>query len=85
METKICKQIYIEPAQEKMLKYLAGSFGVPEAEIIRQALEQHLQRMQLPERTRSAWQAERVYIAQRAAMQPTMNKRTWSREDLYDR
>jgi hypothetical protein len=85
MPVKVRKQIYLEPAQESMLKRIAGATGVPEAEIIRQAIDRHLQRVQLPRRDRRAWVAERAYLAQLVALGPVAGARAWQREDLYER
>lgn len=40
--SKIRKQIYLDPAQEALLKRLAGATGLAEADLIRQALDRHL-------------------------------------------
>jgi hypothetical protein len=85
MPVKIRKQIYLEPAQETLLKRIAGATGVPEAEIIRQAIDRHLQGVRLPRPHRGAWAAERAYIAQLVATGPAEGKRSWRREDLYER
>ncbi|NNJ11670.1 ribbon-helix-helix domain-containing protein [Chloroflexales bacterium ZM16-3] len=84
MATKIRKQIYLEPAQETMLKRIAGATGVPEAEIIRQAIDRHIQRVQVSRRDRRAWAAERDYLAQLVAAGPVAGARAWRREDLYE-
>ena len=51
MATKIRKQIYIEPAQETFLKQVTTQTGVSEAELIRQAIDQHIKLMR-PHQTR---------------------------------
>jgi hypothetical protein len=43
MASKIRKQIYIEPDQNTVLKRLSEECGMPEAEIIREAITQHVQ------------------------------------------
>ena len=42
MVTKIRKQIYIEPAQEILLKQITTQTGISEAELIRRAIDQHI-------------------------------------------
>ena len=67
MPVKVRKQIYLEPAQESMLKRIAGVTGVSEAEIIRQAINRHLQQVRMPPRGRRAWIVGRAYLAQLVA------------------
>lgn len=85
MTVKVRKQIYLEPTQDALLKRIAGATGVPEAEIIRQALDRHLQYGQLPRRDHQAWAVEQAYLAQLVALGPTEGRRSWQREDLYER
>jgi hypothetical protein len=40
------KQIYLEAAQDRLLKRLAAEAGVSEAEVIRQAVARHAARIQ---------------------------------------
>ncbi|WP_202976773.1 hypothetical protein [Candidatus Oscillochloris fontis] len=85
MPVKIRKQIYLEPIQETMLKRIAGVTGVTEAEIIRQAIDRHLQSVQMPRRDRRIWAVEQAYLAQLVALGPVEGARSWRREDLYER
>ncbi|HMO58876.1 MAG TPA: CopG family transcriptional regulator [Roseiflexaceae bacterium] len=85
MPVKVRKQIYLDPAQESMLKRIAGATGVSEAEIIRQAIDRHLQHVLPPRRDRRAWAAERAYLAELVALGPVAGSRSWRREDLYER
>ncbi|NWF79643.1 MAG: ribbon-helix-helix domain-containing protein [Chloroflexi bacterium] len=85
MPVKVRKQIYLEPAQEMQLKQIAGAIGVPEAELIRQAIDRYLQRPQLPRRDRRAWAAERAYLAQLVASGAVPGGRSWRREELHER
>jgi hypothetical protein len=85
MASKVRKQIYIEPEQETLLKRLSSEAGVPEAELIRQAIDQHLQARRHPRRDLQAWEAERAFIAELIAKGPVPGGRTWKREDLYER
>ncbi|MBI3942648.1 MAG: ribbon-helix-helix domain-containing protein, partial [Chloroflexi bacterium] len=79
------KQIYIEPEQEERLKRLAAETGITEAEIIRDAIDQHLLMRRSPRRNLSAWEAELAFIRQLIQAGPVPGGRTWRREDLYDR
>ena len=87
MATKIRKQIYIEPAQEILLKQVTTQTGVSEAELIRQAIDQHVKLMRPPKPALEVWAAERAFITHLIQLGPvsTPAKRTWRREDLYDR
>ena len=85
MAAKVRKQIYLEPEQEERLKQLSAETGVPEAEIIREAIEQQLTALQEKSRDEAAWQAELEFMRQRAEKATTQGERTWTREELYDR
>jgi hypothetical protein len=84
MRRMIRKQIYIEPRQEDMLKRLARELGVPEAEIIRQGIDEVARAGQpLPPDGR-AWEEEKAFIAQRRRLRMPQTGRAWTREELYD-
>jgi hypothetical protein len=85
MATKVRKQIYIEPHQETILKRLADETGVSEAEFIRQAIDYHAQLFQYPKRDLAAWEEEKLFIMQLIEQDPVPGRRTWQREDLYER
>jgi hypothetical protein len=85
MTIKIRKQIYLEPAQETILKQMSGASGLSEAELIRQAIERHIRHLQQPARDRQAWEIERDYIMQRMIEGSQNGGRSWRREDLYER
>lgn len=85
MTGKVRKQIYIESYQETMLKQLVKETGISEAEIIRQAIDQHTRLFQLPKRDRSAWEKERLFISNLIQQGPIPGRRTWRREDLHER
>ena len=85
MAVKIRKQIYIEPAQEALLKQLTRKTGLSEAEFIRQAIE-HLTRLfQEPKPNLQAWADEKAFILELMQLGPVPGGRTWQREDLYGR
>jgi hypothetical protein len=85
MTTKVRKQIYIDAGQNVLIKWLAKSIGITEAEIIRQAIDRHTRSFQFPKRDLTAWQAERTFIAQLMQQGPIPGRRTWRREDLHER
>jgi hypothetical protein len=85
VSTKIRKQIYLEPGQEMLLKHLSGATGVPEAELIRQAIDRQLAAGQPVRRDAQAWEAERAFIAALMAQGSVAGQRQWRREDLYER
>ncbi len=85
MTTRIRKQIYIDPYQEVVLKRLVDTTGVPEAAIIRQAIDQHIRYASIRRPDRQAWQQERSFILDRIAQTTETSQASWTREDLYER
>jgi hypothetical protein len=85
MSTMIRKQIYIEPDQNALLKRLSGESGVPEAELIRQAIDNHIRALRHPRRAIKAWEAEREFIAKLMEQATVSGGRTWNRETLHER
>lgn len=85
MGTKIRKQIYIDPEHEEMLKKLAQDSGRPEAELIRDALDQQLNGAAPIKRSFAAWQEIEAFLAERLQQGSISGAREWKREDLYDR
>lgn len=84
MMAMIRKQIYVEPEQEAWLKHLANETGLPEAAIIRQALERHRRLLSAPRRDPRVWQAERAFLHHLMRVGPIPGGRTWQRGDLYE-
>ncbi len=84
-DTKIRKQIYIDPAQDVKLKELAQALETSEAELIRQAIDAHVSTLRRRRRNRKAWQAEKIFIQEWLSQGPVTGGRAWRREDLYDR
>ncbi len=82
---KIRKQVYIEPHQEMLLKRLSRERGVTEAEIIRQAIEEHTSVFRLPRRDLTAWERERTFIQSLIRQGAVPGRRAWRREDLHER
>ena len=85
MAARIRKQIYIEADQNVMLKRISGERGVPEAEIIRQAITKHVHDLHIPRRDIRAWAAERDFIMRLMQQGPLSGERSWQREDLHER
>jgi hypothetical protein len=85
MAIKIRKQIYIEPDHTTILKRLSAERGMPEAEIIREAITQHVQGLRVLRRDLRAWEAERDFIEQLSAQGSASGPRMWQREELYER
>lgn len=85
MAPKVRKQIYLDPEQEAILKQVAKDTGVSEAEVIRQAIERYSKALTYPQRDLSAWEQERAFIQKLIDRGPVSGKRTWRREDLYER
>ena len=84
MSHMIRKQIYLEAAQDALLKQRAQELGVSEAALIRHCLES-LGQPVLP-RDRQAWEEERAFLQRRLQTEPSPGgprKRTWTREELY--
>lgn len=86
---KFAYLIYIDSDQESILKQVAKDKGISEAEIIRQAIDQHSQSIQYHQPDLSAWEKEKAFIQQLISQSPEQgsvsSKRTWRREDLYER
>jgi hypothetical protein len=81
---KIRKQIYLEPAQDRLLKQRAQEWGISEAELIRRCLDTlGQQTMPLP-LDPQAWADELAFLQHRAQTVPSRNERRgWTREELY--
>ena len=87
MGRMVRKQIYIEPRQEVLLKQMAASRGVSEAELIRQAIDRQMgggRGRPLPPDP-VAWEQAYQFMLDLRAQGPLEGKqRTWRREDLYE-
>ena len=84
MSHMVRKQIYLEAAQDALLKQRAQELGVSEAALIRRCLES-MEQSVLP-RDRQAWEDERAFLQRRLQMGPSQGgprERTWTREELY--
>jgi hypothetical protein len=88
MSRKVRKQVYIESYQESALKRFSERTGLSEAEVIRQAIDQHIQQKHTSRsvmRDPRAWERARKFAEELMAKGPVPGGRTWRREDLYDR
>jgi hypothetical protein len=76
------KQVYIEARQEALLKRHARARGTTEAELIRWALDRALSEAGAGINDR-AWQD--ALSSMRSRRRVKGQKRSWRREELYDR
>ena len=84
MIRKIRKQIYIEAAQDDMLKKQVQRLGVSESELIRRGIE-HIGSVQMPVSfDEEAWKNELAFMRKRARRPALHRKRSWTREELYE-
>lgn len=84
MSGMVRKQVYIEQAQEELLKRRAKELGLSEAEIVRRALQAALRSgaatfIADPK----AWERLKADMEEWAARGPVPGERTWTREDAY--
>lgn len=86
MAQMIRKQIYLAKRQEALLRRLAKTRGVSEAELIRQAIDQQMvsaAAQPLPPDP-EAWERARAFMLSLQARGPVANqRRSWKREDVY--
>jgi len=61
----IRKQFYVDPHHDYLLKKLARATGTSEAELVRRALEAHLNTGMATGHNPGAWDAERAFIESR--------------------
>ncbi len=76
------KQIYLELEQDRRLRILSRRQGKTESELIREGISRVLDE---PPLDRAAWERELAFIDSLIAKGPIKGKRTWKREDLYER
>ena len=80
----IRKQIYLEPEQNTALKQLAGQSGIPEAQLIRAAIDQHLFSIRRVRSNIAVWDEELAFL-RTLADEPLLESRTRQRDELYER
>lgn len=86
MPRMVRKQVYIEPYQEAALKAQAAASGVTEAELIRKGIDLVLSGGAAARDSRQeAWERLKVILDERAKLKVPQRKRTWKREDAYER
>lgn len=83
MGRMVRKQIYIEQRQDETLKSKAKRLGVSEAALIREYIEEGMQRPTASER-KKAWEEELEFMKERAKIRVPQTGRTWTREELYE-
>lgn len=88
MAQMVRKQVYIEAHQEALLKQLAQTLGISEAELIRQAIEGQWRgggrRRFLPPDP-AAWEKACRFMVELHERGPAAGRgRGWKREDLYE-
>ena len=84
MARMIRKQLYIEPAQERVLKRRARELGVTEAELLRRSLDL-VETGPLEGRPDpAAWRLEKEYIRRRRRIRVPAGERGWTRDELYE-
>ena len=76
------KQIYLEPEQDRRLRLLSRRQAKTASELIREGVNRVLDE---PPLDRGACERELAFIDSLIAKGPIKGKRTWKREDLYDR
>ncbi len=81
----IRKQLYLEPAQEALVKEWAAQRGLSEAEVVREALTFYAAsaRLRLP-RNPAAWEEEKAFLKAQVRQGTVLGRREWAREDLYE-
>ncbi len=86
MARMIRKQIYIQRRQQAILKRLARARRVSEAELIRQAIDNHVSAgARLTQPDPEAWEKARRFMLALHARGPVPGQsRNWRREDLYE-
>ena len=79
------KQIYLEVDQDRRLRALARRHGKTESQLIRDGINRTLDDPTALGLNRKAWEEESAFIKALIQKGPIEGKRTWKREDLYDR
>jgi hypothetical protein len=85
MPNKIRKQIYIDPEQERLLKWSAKRTGLSQAEIIRKALDRGIVAIPSSLPRTDVWKTEVAFIKKWMKKGHVRGGRTWARDDLHER
>ena len=79
------KQVYLRPDQDRRLKAHADRAGVPEAQLLREAVDRFLGDRDEATADRM-WEEHLAWLEQRAATAPTTSgKLVWDRDELHER
>lgn len=82
MARMVRKQLYIDSAQEGLLKSRAKRLGVTEAEVMRAALDAYFA---APGEAAPGWERLAAALEKRRAEPPLPERpRRWSREEIYE-
>jgi len=76
------RQFYLWPDQDRRLRVAARHRGKTESELLREGLDRVLAD---PPLDNAAWERELTFIDSLIRKGPIKGKRTWKREDLYER
>ena len=79
------KQIYIDPDQDRRLGALARRRGRTQSRLVRDGIEGILNNPTASGLDPDAWRQELAFIDSLIRKGPIKGKRTWKREDLYER
>ena len=79
------KQVYWRPDQDRRLRALALRKGRTESQLIREGVDKILNEPTASGFDREAWKKELAFTDSLIRKGPIKGKRTWRREDLYDR
>ena len=84
MAEMIRKQVYIEARQERLLKERAKKYGRTEADLIRRAIDQGLERFAAQVPDPEAWKEFKRRLARHSKEAGPVTIRRWTRDELYD-
>jgi hypothetical protein len=79
------KQIYIAPDQDRRLRALSRRQGKTESQLIREGIDRVLNTPLPGPLDHEAWLESLKFIDSLIRKGPIKGKRTWKREDLYER
>jgi ribbon-helix-helix protein len=76
------RQFYLKPEQDRRLRALSRQRGKTESELVREGVDRVLAE---PSLDHAAWERELMFMDSLIRKGPIKGKRTWKREDLYER
>ncbi len=83
MGRMVRKQFYIDEDLESALERYSAESGLPQAALVRTALERFLQEVREEAARSEAWGQVVTGMEEAAALPPRASGRTWKREDAY--